>query len=490
MKMSAESRAKICRLYYIDKLSMNQISKEMGVHHKTIQACLKKNPPSKKIFKKRGFPPFLSKHKADIQELLKQYPRISAPRLAQIFIEKGVKCSLSSMRRALIEIRGKKKGHVFVVRTFIPGQEAQVDWGEIRVSIGLTPMKLYIFVIVLSYSRNLFAYVTQNMKFETFSGCHSLAFNHFGGVPRSILYDNLKSVVIERAGDIIRFRKEFYDYSAHYLFEPIVCHVRCPQEKGIVERNVSFIKNNFFNAREFSSFEDVNIQLSQWIHNRREHSHPTDRKQTIEDYFKRENLLPLPLKAFFPRRYETVKVGKQPYVHFETNRYSIPFEYAFNGLSLHIGMKDLEIYHENNLIALHERSFERDKIIEDKEHLISLGRHRKNSTSQTYQRGYFIKLIPETEKIFTDLAKTDSPLKPTLKRIERIIEKYGISEVENAFKQAKKEGSVYLDAVEMALSCNKNEDNKEWIQSQLPDHLKNLKTKHHDLRTYHTKDLS
>ncbi len=486
MRMDAESRGRIYRFYYNDKLSVNQISIQTGFHHKTVQECLKKDLSEKKSSWKRGFPPVLNKNKEEIQEILKQFPKISAVRLQEILTEKGVKCSFSSVRRAMVSLRGKKTGAVFGTRVFVPGQEAQVDWGEIRVPIGQTRTKLYIFVMVLSYSRNLFAYVTKNMKFETFSGCHSLAFQHFCGVPRSILYDNLKSVVIERVGDIIRFKKEFYDYSTHYLFEPIACHVRCPQEKGIFERNVSYIKHNFFNAREFSSLDEVNDQLSLWLLNRMEHSHPTDRKQTIEDYFKREDLISLPGKVFFPRRYETVKVGKQPFVHFETNRYSIPCEYAFSGLSLHVGMKDIEIYHGNELIALHERSFERDKVIEDKEHTASLMRHRKKSTAQTYQRGSFIKLIPETEKIFKDLAKTDSPLKPTLKRIEQMIERYGISLVEQAFKKAQQEGMLYLDAVEMTLSSEK-EDGKEWIQSQLPHHLKKLKTKHHDLKTYGTR---
>lgn len=486
MKIDSEAKARICRLYFNEKLSVNMISKQEGFHHKTIHAVINRElGPPITTRKKNDIPTFLLVHKNFIEDLFKKFPNISAPRLQDHLNVQGISCSLTSAKRVLKIKRGSKKnGPVYVVRTFLPGLEAQVDWGELKVNLGGEIKKVYIFLMVLSYSRSIFAYATLNMKFETFTACHSMAFKEFNGVPRKILYDNLKSVVTERFGDIIRFSKNFYDYSSHYLFEPIACHVRCPQEKGIVERNVSYIKNNFFNAREFNSLEDVNLQLHHWIQNRKSHNHPTDRKQTILSCFQQEDLLPLPLKALFPKRYETVKVGKQPYVNFEANRYSIPFKYAFNSLLLHVGMNDLEIYHENELVALHVRSFEKDKIIEDKEHIDELCKYRKKSTSATYQRTYFIRLIPQTEKIFKDLAKNDSPIKPALKRIEHLIQRYGISKVEEAFKQAEKEKHVFLDAVEMILSKENYDTKKDIIIDNLSYDLKSIKTKHHNLSIY------
>jgi hypothetical protein len=339
--------------------------------------------------------------------------------------------------------------------------------------------------MVLAYSKSLFAYATLNMKMETFTGCHTMAFNRFKGVPRKILYDNLKTAVVERVGDAIRFSNHFYTYARHYLFTPIACHIRTPQEKGTVERNVQFLKQNFFNARTFTSLGDVNDQLTKWLDNRLLHNHPTNRKATIAEYFSKEDLIPLPKEGLYPRRSEIVKVGKQPYFNFESNRYSIPFRHAFNCLSLQVGMHDLEVYNQNELIAYHVRSFEKDQIIEDKEHLDELCRHRSKSASNTYKRGYFMRLIPQTEPMFLALAKHNEPMLPLLKRIESAIKRYGIQKVENAFKQAEKEHRIHMDIVEMILTKENDITNtNELIISSIPIKFQQIKTIHHDLKSY------
>ena len=94
---------------------------------------------------------------------------------------------------------------------------------------------------------------------------HALAFQALGGVPREILYDNLKSVVLERVGDHIRFHPRILDLAGYYCFAPKPCAPYRGNEKGKVERLIRYIRDAFFAARRFSSVEDLNAQLARWI---------------------------------------------------------------------------------------------------------------------------------------------------------------------------------------------------------------------------------
>lgn len=124
------------------------------------------------------------------------------------------------------------------------GYQAQVDWTIIR--SGKNP--IYAFVMVLGYSRYSFVYFTDNMRQDTWQDCHLKAFNYFNGVPQTILYDNLKSVVIERdyyGNGKHKFNSEFLDFCKG-IFIPKICKPFRAKTKGKVERFNLYLKNNFY----------------------------------------------------------------------------------------------------------------------------------------------------------------------------------------------------------------------------------------------------
>src|SRR5437867_8827645 len=121
------------------------------------------------------------------------------------------------------------------------------------------------FVLVLSWSRAVYARFALDQTLESFLRGHVEAFAALGGAPRTILYDNLKSVVLDRAGDHIRFHPRVLELAGHYHFAPQPCDPYRGNEKGKVERMIQYLRHSFFAARRFRSLEDLNAQLARWI---------------------------------------------------------------------------------------------------------------------------------------------------------------------------------------------------------------------------------
>ncbi|HEY3494901.1 MAG TPA: IS21 family transposase, partial [Polyangiaceae bacterium] len=126
----------------------------------------------------------------------------------------------------------------------LPGEQGQVDWGHFgKVQIGAATRTLWAFVMVLSWSRHIFLRFYLSAAMPSFLRGHVDAFRFFGGVPRVLLYDNLKSAVLERVGQAIRFHPTLLELSAHYLYEPRPVAPARGNEKGRVERAIRYVRD-------------------------------------------------------------------------------------------------------------------------------------------------------------------------------------------------------------------------------------------------------
>jgi hypothetical protein len=147
----------------------------------------------------------------------------------------------------------------------LAGEQAQADWGYFgRISINRAIRTLMGFIMVLSYSRDIFLHFFLNACIENFLRGHIEAFSAWDGVPRVILYDNLKSVVLERHGDAIRFNPTLLEFSRHYRFEPRPVAIARGNEKGRVERALRYVRDSFFAGRKFVDLNDLNAQAKAW----------------------------------------------------------------------------------------------------------------------------------------------------------------------------------------------------------------------------------
>ncbi len=261
--ISDDERARIRRLFYAEHWKIGTIASELGVHHDTVRRAIEAERFVGRT-ESRVVASILDPYKAFINDTLAQHPRLRASRLFDMIRARGYAGGEVVVRRYVRKIRPLPREAFFKLET-MPGEQAQVDWASFgKIQIGHATRSLSCFVMVLGYSRAHFARFVLDQKMENFLRSHVLAFESFGGVPRTILYDNLKSVVVERVGAHVRFHPRILELAGHYHFAPKPCAPYRGNEKGKVERAIQYLRHSFFAARRYSSIADLNEQLVDW----------------------------------------------------------------------------------------------------------------------------------------------------------------------------------------------------------------------------------
>src|SRR5258708_48374 len=165
-------------------------------------------------------PPKLDPYKDFVRQTLEQHPRLRATRLHEMLIGRGYAGSTVQLRRYIQTIRPTARAEAYLRLQTLPGEQAHADWGHFgKIRVGKALRALSCFLFVLSRSPPMYARFTLDQTLESFLFGHVLAFEALG-VPRAILYDNLKSVVLERQGGHIRFHPRILDFAGHYHFAP------------------------------------------------------------------------------------------------------------------------------------------------------------------------------------------------------------------------------------------------------------------------------
>lgn len=372
--ISAEREAEILRLFHAEKWKVGTVASQLGVHHTTVQRVLAQHGVARAAVCPRPsiadpFVPF-------IVETLTKFPLLRASRLHQMARERGYKGAPDHFRRVVARYRPRPPAEAFLRLRTLPGEQAQVDWGHFgKLRIGQAQRELMAFVMVLSWSRQVFLRFYLGHAMPAFLRGHVEAFAFFGGVPRVMLYDNLKSAVLERLGDAIRFHPTLLELTRHYHFEPRPVAKARGNEKGRVERKIRDVRDSFFAAREFSDISDLNVQALAWstdlVGDRR---CPEDRTRSVREAFadERPRLLPLPPEPFPCHQRTEVEVGKTPYVRFDLNDYSVPAELVRRSLVVVADLDTVCVHNGPTVVAHHRRSWDRGRQIEDPAHIEAL----------------------------------------------------------------------------------------------------------------------
>ncbi len=183
-------------------------------------------------------------YKPRIIERITEAPELSAVRLLEELRQHGYKHGIAVLRRYVAQVRQPRGRKVYVRVEMEPGEQAQVDWGHFgHLRIGNSQRPLSAFAMVMSYSRALYVDFSLDQRLETFLLMHRRALEFFGGVPKKILYDNLKSVVLHHVGSTIQFNPRFLVFAGHYLFEPTAAPVRYPEAKGYASHCTSSVES-------------------------------------------------------------------------------------------------------------------------------------------------------------------------------------------------------------------------------------------------------
>src|SRR5258708_30871635 len=212
--ISKEIETEIVRLYHGEKWPIGTIATQLGVHHTTVQRVLGQIGVEPKALAPR--PSMADPFAAFIVEQLEKYPRLCSSRLFEMVKARGYPGGADHFRRVVGRHRPRKPAEAFQRLKTLPGEQAQVDWAHFgKMQIGRAERVLWAFVMVLSFSRQVYLRFFLGSSMPYFLRGHVDAFAFFGGVPRVLLYDNLKSAVLERRGAIVRFNPQAQEDAAH-----------------------------------------------------------------------------------------------------------------------------------------------------------------------------------------------------------------------------------------------------------------------------------
>jgi hypothetical protein len=192
---------------------------------------------------------------------------------------------------------------------------------------------------------------------ENFLRGHVGAFAALAGVPRTLLYDNLKSAVLERQGQAIRFNPVLLSFAGHHRYEPRPVAVARGNEKGRVERAIRYIRDNFFAGRSFTGLEDLNAQAQAWTAGpAADRRCPEDTTLSVREAFALEtnHLLALPENPYPTDEQVTVKINKTPYARFDLNDYSVPHDYVQRTLTVVADLQQVRIMNGREVLASQE----------------------------------------------------------------------------------------------------------------------------------------
>ena len=321
--IDVEVVGRIRRLFYAEHWRVGTIAKELGLHHETVQRALSEGARAPAGPRGSLFDPYAG----FVRETLERHPKLRATRLWQMLRERG--CPLG-VRQVRDRVRVLRPNHqeAFLRRRTFAGEEAQVDWASFgSVTIGAARRALSAFVLTLTFSRWFFLRFFLDQSLESFLRGHVHAFADLQGVSRYCLYDNLRSAVLDRYGEGVRFNPRLLELASHYHFAPRACRPARGSEKGAVERTIRYVRDSFFAARSFSSIEDLNRQALLWrdeVAGARRW--PGDDRKTVAEAFEqeRQQLLSLPAHPFETELVVPVRSAKTIYVRFDLNDYSIP----------------------------------------------------------------------------------------------------------------------------------------------------------------------
>lgn len=452
MTISQELKANILRYHHVEKWRVGTIASQLGVHHTTVKRVLSDTGIAKnKVLVERSIiDPYLS----FIHEQLQRFPNLTASRLYGMVVERGYPGGTDHFRHLISFYRPKTPAEAYLRLRTLAGEQGQVDWGHFgHMRIGDATRPLMAFVMVLSYSRKIFLHFYLNARTENFLRGHELAFNYFSGVPRVALYDNLKSAVLDRKGDAIRFNPTLLSFAAHYHFEPRPCAVYRGNEKGRVERSIRYIRDNFFAGRQYKSLADLNQQALTWCDTQASRRPcPEDKSKTVHAVFLEEQprLIPLPDNPYPCNEVETVSVGKTPYARFDLNDYSVPHTHVRQSLTVHATLDFVSIQDGVNVIAKHVRSYDKAKQIECDEHIQTLA-ERKRDARQHRGQDRLTKTIDCAREFLKSAAARDYPLTSITNQLTSLLDDYGASLLEQAMVEALAKESPHPNPVRLIL---------------------------------------
>jgi len=488
MTIAPDLVAQILRLRAAEKWRVGTIARQLHVHRDTVRRVLAQDgqavPPSPLR------PSRIDAYRPFILATLAKFPTLTAARLYAMVGERGYVGCDSHFRHLIAELRPRPSAEAYLRLRTLPGEQAQVDWAHFgHLQIGRARRPLMAFVMVLSHSRMIFLRFFLDARMDSFLRGHVEAFIAFNGCPRIALYDNLKSAVLERVGEAIRFNPEMLALAGHYRFEPRPVAVARGNEKGRVERAIRFIRDSFFAGRAFTDLPDLNAQARLWcLGVAADRRWPEDSALSVRQAFEAEgrSLMALPETAFALGERVAVKVGKTPYVRFDTNDYSVPHTHVRRTLTVLADESCVRVLDGATELARHPRCWDSHAQIEDDAHVQRLvDAKRAGRAHRACDR--LAQAAPASAQLLQRAGARGENLGSITATLMRLLDRWGAAALQAAITEALARDVAHPNAVRLALERARTASGEPPPAALvLPEHVakRDAPVRTHDLRSY------
>lgn len=487
-KVPPEVEAEIVRLHFAEHMQIGEVARLLDVHHTVVRRVLRPMQVPAPSFAMRRCK--IDDFRLWIEDMLAKYPDVRASRLFKMAQERGYSGGISRLRECVRLLRPKPKIEPFLRLHKLSGEEAQVDWGHFgKVIIGRAVRPLVMFTMTLSYSRAVYLCFFHDAQMANFQAGHVAGFRFLGGVPRAVLYDNLKSAVLERAGNLKRFNPDLIALARHYRFEPRAAQPRRGNEKGRVERAIRYVRDSFFAARDFTTLERLNAEALEWSRTvAAERKWADDRQRVVQEVWDEEQVIlrALPDDDFPAHDRIDTTVGKTPYVRFDKNDYSVPHTHVRQRVTIVADALRVRVMDNDLILAEHLRNFSCGEVIENPQHTADLVTWKRNAReSSTMSR--LIHATPAAKRWLEIAALRGHNLGYQTRKLHELLLAYGAEDLEIVLRTFGEQDSIHLPTLHIQLDARRQQQGLSLNVTavSLPSkRLENVIVRAHDLQSY------
>jgi len=369
-------------------LGQRAIARKLGISRTTVKKYLENSELTLAAAAKRNRNSQLDPFTDNIDAWLNEDPLYSATWIYDRLRPMGFCGSYEIVKRRVGKLKNQRQAVAYMRFETEPGYQAQVDFGEFQIEHADGRIeKLYLFAMILGYSRRIYAQLIQRCDLPTFLDCHINAFLRFGGVPAEILYDRMRNVYIGKLAGKTRFNDTLFGFALHYGFEPKVAPAYAAWVKGKIERPFSFIREGFWRGYSFLCLDTANRDLAGWLAQKDQRVHGTTH-EVVAKRFEREqpHLRQLPAHPFDTSYRVYRKVAKDCTVRFEANSYVVPHTLVGRQLILRVKEKIMRIFYDDRLIVTYTIPETKGNLIQDKRFYQAL-RNDREMNQRKYHHG-------------------------------------------------------------------------------------------------------
>lgn len=418
-------------------VKQSEIAKQIGCHRHTIANVLSRENLIEKQTRQKGslFDPY--------QQQIKEWTekKVSILRQFEMLTETyGISSTYVNLCK-YIQARFPKQQETYGVQTVNPGEVAEIDFGYLGMFPGPLDklVKTYGLAVILPYSRLDFYAITYDQRLETLIKELENAFAYFGGVPKRIKVDNMKTAILRNQHYDLEFNQDFLEFAYHYNTVIVPCTPYSPEQKGTVESGIKYLQGNFISGRTFTDSADMKQQLTAWMTNyANQRIHGTTRKVPMQVFEAEEKVklqsLPYAPFAFFNRGTRTVT--SNCHIHFANNYYSVPSYLVGKDVTTRWNEHLLRIIHQGEQVALHSITREIGTYVTNRSHLPDYKVYSETEYQARFE-AKFADMGEDSHQYFQQLLKQkESYWFRTVRVILGLREQYGSEAVNKSLKRA------------------------------------------------------